>query len=56
MDGIVQYGEFAVSALEETMHEGFLERIFSVTDSKVCVHWCLSVCLSVTATMHEGFL
>ena len=46
MDGIVQYGEFAVSALEETMHEGFLERIFSVTDSKV-VCSLVSVSLSV---------
>ena len=30
-----QYGEFAVSNLEQTMHDGFMERIFSVTDSKV---------------------
>lgn len=32
--GIEQYGEFAVSPLEETLHNGFRERIFSVTDSK----------------------
>ena len=35
MNGMEQYGEFAVSNLEQTMHDGFMERIFSVTDSKV---------------------
>jgi hypothetical protein len=30
-----QYGEFSVSVMEESMHEGHLERVFSVTDSKV---------------------
>lgn len=35
MNGMEQYGEFTVSNLEQTMHDGFMERIFSVTDSKV---------------------
>ena len=34
MNGMEQYGEFIVSNLEQTMHDGFMERIFSVTDSK----------------------
>ncbi len=33
--GIEQYGEYDVSLLEQTKHDGFLERIYSVTDSKV---------------------
>ena len=33
--GLQQYGEFSVSVMEESMHEGHLERVFSVTDSKV---------------------
>ena len=33
--GMQQYGEYAVSVLEESMLEGHLERVFSVTDSKV---------------------
>lgn len=33
--GMQQYGEFSVSVMEESMHEGHLERVFSVTDSKV---------------------
>lgn len=33
--GIDQYGEYDVSLLEQTMHDGFLERTYSVTDSKV---------------------
>ena len=33
--GIEQYGEFAVSMLEEAVHDGFIERVFTVTDSKV---------------------
>lgn len=35
MNGVEQYGEFRVSNLELMRHDGFLERIFSVTDSKV---------------------
>ena len=35
MNGMEQYGEFIVSNLEQTMHDGFMERIFSITDSKV---------------------
>jgi len=34
MNGVEQYGEFRVSNLELMRHDGFLERIFSVTDSK----------------------
>ena len=34
-NGMQQYGEFSVSVMEESMHEGHLERVFSVTDSKV---------------------
>ncbi len=33
--GIEQYGEFDISLLEQCMHDGFLERTYSVTDSKV---------------------
>ena len=33
--GMQQYGEFSVSVVEESMHEGHLERVFNVTDSKV---------------------
>ena len=33
--GMQQYGEFSVSVVEESMHEGHLERVFNVTDAKV---------------------
>ena len=33
--GMERYGEFAVSSMQETKHDGFVERIFSITDSKV---------------------
>ena len=36
--GIEQYGEYDVSLLEQTRRDGFLERIYSVTDSKVISH------------------
>ena len=32
---IIQHGEFAVSALEQSIHDGYIERVLSVTDSKV---------------------
>ena len=42
-----QYGQYAVSLAEESVHDGFLERVFSVTNteakevtttSKVCIY------------------
>lgn len=33
--GIESYGEYDISLLEQTMHNSYLERIYSITDSKV---------------------
>ena len=48
-----QYGEFAVTALEETMHDGFYERTFSVTDSKVRLQVGQGATSSFTPLPHD---
>ena len=33
--GLEQFGEYSVTLSEESMYDGFLERVFSLTDCKV---------------------